>query len=68
MKPVASTNAAPVGEMNTASESEMVILEQYLTAAQVASLSEADLNSALAIVYSGAGESEVRGELNALVN
>ncbi|MFZ5963956.1 hypothetical protein ACOXXX_13475 [Thalassococcus sp. BH17M4-6] len=60
-------NGTPMAEANTMTEGEMVILERYLTPEQIASLTESQLNSALAIVYGGGSPTEISSKLEGLV-
>ncbi len=61
-------DGTPVGEANTASAAEVAILQRYLPDMEVAMLTEAQLNVALATVYGGGSESEIQSKLKAMVN
>jgi uncharacterized protein YqeY len=65
---VLSSDTAPVGDINTASTAEVAILQRYLPDMEVASLTESELNLALATVYGGGSESEIQDKLAAMVN
>ncbi|WP_372834910.1 hypothetical protein [Puniceibacterium confluentis] len=66
VKTILQSDATPVGTNNTASAAEMAILQRYIPDMAVDQMSEAELNAAMAIVYSGGSESEIQGKLQAL--
>ncbi|WP_146590727.1 hypothetical protein [Puniceibacterium confluentis] len=68
VKTILQSDATPVGTNNTASAAEMAILQRYIPDMAVDQMSEAELNAAMAIVYSGGSESEIQGKLQALTN
>lgn len=62
-----STDATPMGETNSASSAEAAILTRYVPELDVSALTEAQLNSALAIVYSAQSESAIGPQIEALL-
>ncbi|MHA6326754.1 hypothetical protein [Roseivivax sp. CAU 1753] len=57
-----------VSEMNTATTGEVALITSYAPNLDVSSLSDQQVNSALAIIYSNDSASDISGKLSALFN
>ncbi|QFS81640.1 hypothetical protein FIU97_02480 [Roseivivax sp. THAF40] len=57
-----------VSEMNTATTGEVALISSYAPEVDVMTLSDAEVNSALAIIYSNDSRGDISGKLNALFN
>ncbi|SIT12761.1 hypothetical protein SAMN05421759_11870 [Roseivivax lentus] len=57
-----------VSEMNTATTGEVALINSYAPEIDVMTLSDAQVNSALAIIYSTDSRGNIAGKLNALFN
>ncbi|PIL19090.1 hypothetical protein P775_16400 [Puniceibacterium antarcticum] len=68
VKTVMMDDGTRISEVNTATAAEQAILQRYLPEMTVDTLTEAQLNSALAVVYSGGNESDISQSLEAMVN
>lgn len=65
---ILTNDATMVGEMNNASRAEMEIIRGYVPEADVMSLSQAELNTALSIAYGGDSPNEKTAKIKAIVD
>ena len=63
-----SDDATPMSDMNSASAGEIALIRQYAPDADVSTLSDQQVQSVLAIIYSGENPGDVRGDVEAYLN
>lgn len=63
-----SDDATPMSDMNSASVSEIALIRQYAPDADVSTLSDQQVQSVLAIIYSSENAGDVRGDVEAYLN
>ncbi|QFT64478.1 hypothetical protein [Roseivivax sp. THAF30] len=63
-----SDDATPMSDMNSASAGEIALIRQYAPDADVSTLSDQQVQSVLAIIYSSENAGDVRGDVEAYLN
>ncbi len=63
-----SDDPAPMGDMNTATAAEVALINSYAPEIDVMSLSDAQVNSALAVIYSEESQGNIASSLEVLFN
>ena len=59
-------DGTPVGTTNTATSAEVAILQRYLPDITVETMTEEELTNAMAVVYSGESDGDIRAQLEAM--